>query len=952
MGEHRDTRPLAQPETEDPDGAPTGAGDEPQAAMSIVAELRRLRVDDDTLEDAVRLAKVRAQLLDRHDSPVRVGRFRLLAPVGRGGMGTVYEAYDPELDRKVAIKLLRPGDAAVERSVLDEGRALAKLVHPNVVTVHEVGTHEGEAFVVMELVRGPNLRAWMHGPGDAPRPWAEVVRVFAAAAAGLAAAHAAGIRHGDVKPDNIVLGEDGRTRVVDFGIARGVDGSDDDARAGTPSYMAPEQLAGGPVDARADQYGFCVALFEVLHLARPAGTPPSFAPAIPWWLQVIIARGLSTDPALRFASFDELGAALERGRAGRGRKLAWLAGVAGALVVGGLALRSDPVDPCAGVRAPLEHGGAGEPRLDAHVAGLDALAARLCAWEHAPPADRPPLLAERRACLDAAVAVTDVAIESIRGPAGPRAAALPYVLDELETTAACDDPAMLKLRPPMPSDPATQARVAAIDWDLLVAAGEAEAGFAEDARARLAALSVDAEDGVSAFRGGRVRLGQVQIAWRDAGQVATAEVREVLWAALAADQMLDAIEAATMLVTAVAEREGSGPAEQWFELASALLHRVGDPAPLWAVLWCSRARGLAAADRHAEADAALESAAQYTDPDDAAAMIRLLRERASARGLARRWTEARADYERALALHRSLHGEGHPGELELELELALALSGEALSDEALRRLDDVVDRLTQRVGPLHGRTLRARRARCIVAAGRDGPAEEEACLLGLAEAYREAGRPRQAASVRLDRALALASLGRHDEAAALLREALADPASPWPPLRTTASLARVEFDAGRVDVALQLVGDRLRNDDERSEVADRARQTEFDLLLAAGRVDAAEDALQRAIRLAVGDPIGFVGRRGMLAAARGDLRTAVVDLETGMLMATVEVDVLGPFARRLAEVRAQLDPTDPRARELGEVALELYEYGPGTARQADEVRRWLASLPAPRLVRD
>ncbi|MBL8946722.1 MAG: tetratricopeptide repeat protein, partial [Myxococcales bacterium] len=373
---------------------------------------------------------------------------------------------------------------------------------------------------------------------------------------------------------------------------------------------------------------------------------------------------------------------------------------------------------------------------------------------------------------------------------------------------------------------------------------------------------------------------------------------------------------------------------------------------LWSALWCARARGLAVAERNAEADAALESAAQYTDPDDEVGMIRLLRERASARGLARRWTEAREDYERALVLHRAVHGDGHPGALELELELALAMSGDALTDEALRRLDDVVDRLTQRVGPLHGRTLRARRARCIVAAGRDGPAAEEVCLLGLADAYREAGRPRQAASCSLDRALALASLGRHDEAAGLLRDALADPASPWPPLRTTASLARVESEAGRAEVALQLLGDRLRNDDERSEVADSARQTEIDLLLEAGRVDEAELALQRAVRLAVGDPIGFVGRRGMLAAARGDLRSALVDLETGMLMATVEVDVMGPFARRLGEVRAALDPTDPRAREMGEVALDLYEYGPGTARQADEVRRWLASLPAPRLVRD
>ena len=217
----------------------------------------------------------------------QLGRYVLLARIGVGGMGVVYSAYDPELDRRVALKLLRharPGD-----ELRDEARAIAKLSHPNVVAVHDVGRVEGATFVAMEYVAGVTLRAWL----AEPRETAAILDAFVQAGRGLAAAHAAGLVHRDVKPSNIMIGRDGRARVLDFGLAR-----DDDrpGHGGTPAYMAPEQARGEPVDARADQYALCVALSEALD--GHDGVPERVTRAL--------RRGLAPDRESRFATIDEL----------------------------------------------------------------------------------------------------------------------------------------------------------------------------------------------------------------------------------------------------------------------------------------------------------------------------------------------------------------------------------------------------------------------------------------------------------------------------------------------------------------------------------------------------------------------------------------------------------------------------------------------------------------------
>ncbi len=919
-------------------------------ASSLVPRMQRVRGEDDERDDAVRLAQLRAQLLDRHDSPVRIARFTLVRPLGKGGMGTVYEAYDPELDRAVAIKVVRVReadaiaplrDADGRARLLEEGRALARLVHPNVVTVHEVGTHEGEAFVVMELVKGPNLRAWMQRPGDERRSWPEVVDVFVAAANGLAAAHAAGIRHGDVKPDNIVVGGDGRTRVVDFGIAALVE-QHGDTGAGTPGYIAPEQVASATVDARSDQYGLGIALFEVLHRRRPSSTPPRCDVTVPRWLARIIARSTAVDPGDRFATMAELAAALAKGRRSLWRSRA-IGGVlaVGAVAAAAVALGVVPRDPCATIDPPLaELADVEDARLRAHVERLGELGEQICRWDHAPPAARPALLEARHACLAEAASMTAVGFAwRLRHPDADLV--WPYALDGLEAAARCDDVDALRARSE-PIEP-DEVRGGEVDWTLVLANAEAEAGFAAAGLERLEALR-DEGDG-SVAREGKLRLLAARIALADGRPLPTAELEGVLWSTVAGDRRFDAVQAATLLALVIAERDGTAAAAPWFELAAALLEGAGDPPRLRAELELARARALAQDERDAAAELALEAAAAATNPEDVEGMITLLTIRAAVRVLERRWIEARSDYAMALALHLHRHGEGHPAALALQQHLALTLVGEGREDEALPALERSLAAMEARLGPTHGWTLRAKRVRCILLGQRDGPLADEPCQRELVDAYAQAGMSRLADSVRVDRADLLSLLGRYDEAAAVLRGVLELREPPRPVLQIVAALARVEALAGRPELGLRLLEDRLASGELRSQAADVARLTQVDLLLEAGRIDDADRVLQDAFTRATSDPIAFVARRGMVAAARGELRQAVADLETGALMPNVEVDVLGPVTQRLAETRARLDPNDPRIPEVAAVALQLYDYAPGRAARAAALRAWLSSLP-------
>ncbi|MCY1019648.1 serine/threonine-protein kinase [Pyxidicoccus sp. MSG2] len=343
----------------------------------------------------------------------RVGRFIPLKVLGQGGMGVVYAAYDPDLDRKVALKLLRVTSAdtdleAGRTRLLREAQAMARVSHPNVIPVFDVGEWDEQVFVTMELVEGGTLRDWQQAK---PRSWRETLQTYLSAGRGLEAAHAAGLVHRDFKPTNVLVGRDGRVFVTDFGLARPVgnpgreDGpaelpspvSEGSGRLfepltqagvvlGTPPFMSPEQFRGDAVDARSDQFSFCAALYRALYGTRPfdpdqlsraakskarrlaAGEaalarqvlppdliqePPRDA-KVPAWVRRAVMRGLALEADGRFASMGGLLEALSQEQhLARRRRLGGGAVAAAALVaaVGGVAWWQSRV--CAGAEGLL-----------------------------------------------------------------------------------------------------------------------------------------------------------------------------------------------------------------------------------------------------------------------------------------------------------------------------------------------------------------------------------------------------------------------------------------------------------------------------------------------------------------------------------------------------------------------------------------------------------------------
>jgi len=358
-----------------------------------------------TLAEAIEPARVFAELFQHAAEPQQLGRYAVLGTLGQGGMGVVLRAYDRELDRPVALKVLRRelGKHHTIR-LRREAQAMAKLSHPNVVQVYEVGEIDGQTFVAMELVKGKTPHEWLQ---QAPRPdWRACVRLFVQLGAGLAAAHDRGLVHRDFKPGNAIIDDKGRARVLDFGLARqagddggGDDGGDDEptsvshrtqpaehepvplevsitttgAVLGTPAYMPPEQMAGARADARSDQFSFCVSLFEAVYGERPfegssmaalmvsmkRGTvrsPPKRS-KVPAALRKALLRGLAIDPAKRWPSMVAL---LEQLRSlvdpRRGRWLALAVGVGLLAIGGGLGVDRFAAwaSRCSGARAQLD----------------------------------------------------------------------------------------------------------------------------------------------------------------------------------------------------------------------------------------------------------------------------------------------------------------------------------------------------------------------------------------------------------------------------------------------------------------------------------------------------------------------------------------------------------------------------------------------------------------------
>jgi len=473
-----------------------------------------------------------------------VGRYVVLDEIGAGAMGAVYRAYDPELDRSVALKVVDSAatpDAAAR--LAREAKALAQLSHPNVVAVHDVGSYNGDVFIAMGLVEGRTLRQW-RTEGSTPPPLSEVIDVFAAAGRGLAAAHRAGIVHRDFKPDNVLLGDDGRVQVVDFGIARAPEQDGDvpdawgdtaqwerlsnkeqerdkdpetsqtinklsaplthaGAMLGTPAYMSPEQFRCQPADAKSDQFGFCVALYEALYGRRPfagqavvelranilAGNvrPPPSDSRVPARVRKIVERGLRVAPSERYPSMDDLLSELARDPRATATRVAL---AAGALLIAALALVAIFRGPAAPTLCTSEdrhlRGVWDEARraaardaflaserpfaaatvervaaeLDGYSQDWVAMRTETCEATHVAGTQSEHLMDLRIACLDDRLSSLSALVDVFTGAVDAETVekALPAAI-ELPRLDGCADTRALTAAIPPPEDAATRARV-------------------------------------------------------------------------------------------------------------------------------------------------------------------------------------------------------------------------------------------------------------------------------------------------------------------------------------------------------------------------------------------------------------------------------------------------------------------------------------------------------------
>jgi tetratricopeptide (TPR) repeat protein/tRNA A-37 threonylcarbamoyl transferase component Bud32 len=464
-----------------------------------------------------------------------VGRYVVLGVVGSGGMSVVYSAYDPDLDRKVALKFLRlhrhgaatdPAAQALRKRLQREAQAMARLMHPCVITVHDIGTFEGDVFIAMEFVDGGTLSDWC---AAAPRPRHEILALFRRIGQGLAAAHRVGIVHRDFKPSNVLISRQGDVRITDFGLARLVREADDllaephlltpgdtpllrsltqpGGLLGTPAYMAPEQFAGHAVDARADQFSFCVALYEALLGERPfhAESVAELAQKVqqgdarlsdrlPAPLRRVLLRGLSREPAARYPSMDALVAALAIDPRQAFRRVVVGLGAAavliGAATVGYQARRA-PALICRGAERKLAgiwdaarqqaareaflHTGrafaadawaASERALTGYAAGFVRMHTEACEATQLRAEQSEQLMDLRIGCLEQRrkelAAVTELFTRA-DAQVVERAQRIVAALPDL---AGCADAPQLLLSAPPPSDPAVRARLGELEAQL------------------------------------------------------------------------------------------------------------------------------------------------------------------------------------------------------------------------------------------------------------------------------------------------------------------------------------------------------------------------------------------------------------------------------------------------------------------------------------------------------
>ena len=707
-----------------------------------------------------------------------VGRYIVLEKLGAGGMGVVYAAYDPELDRRVALKLLRReliGRSHDLRSRMTrEAQALARLSHPNVVAVHDAGTFQGSVFLTMELIDGVTLGQWL---SQRARSWREVVETFAKAGRGLAAAHASGFVHRDFKPANVLVSEDGRVRVVDFGLVRAgsSEKEEDDAGAlaavgeggdhgsvathaltqtgavlGTPAYMAPEQFERGTVDARADQWSFCAALFEALYGQRPftANTreavlveapkgklaPPPRAPAVPGFLLRALERGLRPSPEERFPSMEALLAALAMDPRRAWQKRALVAAGVLAVVLGGLGarwLRPPSAPLCQGAPAKLAEAWSEEKKralhdrfaatglayaedawaeaarsLDAYGGGWVAMHTEACEATRVRGEQSDEVLSLRMLCLDRRLselrAMTDV-LASADAKGVTKAV---EATGSLTALSICADVEALRtpVRAPEGKEAAAEAR--AIEEALAQARARSQLGqYAE-------ALSITSK---AAERAGTLghqpteaealeMLGAVRL-WAMEPKAAEQSLRAAFAAAVAGRHDRIAAQAAIKLVFVVGSQlfrfEDAG---EWAFHAGAVLRRAGGDPELDAELHANVGsllynKGDFAGARR-EYEQSLATREKVFGPEHRK-LVESLELVAMAAGAEGDLAESTRLTRRSVELSRKLFGTRHPAYGESLRRMAAALAAQGHDAEALAALDEALPVVEAARGPDH-----------------------------------------------------------------------------------------------------------------------------------------------------------------------------------------------------------------------------------------------------------
>ncbi|MCA9652940.1 MAG: serine/threonine protein kinase [Myxococcales bacterium] len=703
---------------------------------------------------ATRKARLRAALFDEAVDPLRFGRYVVLGTLGRGGMGTVLEAFDRSLDRRVALKVLHHDVAESQgRRLIREAQALAKLSHPNVVQVYEVGEVEGRLFVAMELVDGQDLHRWAQ---CSPRPgWRECVEVYLQAGAGLAAAHAKGLVHRDFKPSNAIRDHDGRVRVLDFGLARRVLGAESEQRStdpaielplelqdselnaplteggavlGTPAYMPPEQMRGEEVDARGDQFGFCVALYEAISGTRPfegtsiPGLILSMSAGVralpldvrvPARVQQVLARGLAFAPERRWPSMDVLLEQLQRLLAPRRAGLRLGLGLAVVLAGTGAGLGyyaggDAPEPPCQAARQRIagvwddarrkEVGtailGTGlayapdtwqrvEARLDEYAEAWVAEHQEVCEATRVHADQTEEVMTLRMECLDGRRRELRATVDVLAKADEMRVRKAVELVEGLPRLDRCDDVEALRAALPPPEDPAVAKQVEAererlAEADVLSRAGAYERSeelttqVVQQAEALgYGPLLAEAlESRASAHRG----RGEFDLAVRDLerGHLLAVELRHESVALMTANA----------LAFVVGERQARfEPGHLWGTLALAMARRPGTPSSARASVLINIGALL---NKHGDGGQALEHyrralAIKEGLPNppliDIAKLLNNIGIILDERG---EHEQALESYQRSLAMREQALGPRHPvvAETASNIGVALALRGE------------------------------------------------------------------------------------------------------------------------------------------------------------------------------------------------------------------------------------------------------------------------------------